>query len=63
MNKITLIKLSPLTRSSYWFVPILMMVLAMWLGIALVKLDKAGQSALFVKWGWGHFSVVEQIVH
>jgi hypothetical protein len=25
------------------------------LGIALVKLDKAGKSALFVKWGWGHF--------
>jgi len=52
MNKITLIKLSHSLRSSYWFVPILMMVLAMWLGIALVKLDKAGQSALFVKWAW-----------
>jgi len=55
MNKIKLIKLSHSLRSNYWFVPILMMVLAMWLGVALVRLDKAGKSALFVKWGWGHF--------
>ena len=54
MKKIKLIKLSHSLRSSYWFVPILMMVLAMWLAIALPRLDQQGKSALLVKWGLGH---------
>jgi hypothetical protein len=62
MNKITLIKLS-LTALKLLVCTNTYDGFGDVLGIALVKLDKAGQSALFVKWGWGHFSVVEQIVH
>jgi len=34
MNKLKLLKLRHSLRSSYWFVPILMMALAMWLALA-----------------------------
>ncbi len=51
IKKTKLIKLSYLLRSSYWFVPILMMVLAMWLAYAMLMLDKAGSRLLF---GWSH---------
>jgi len=51
IKKTKLIKLSYLLRSSYWFVPILMMVLAMWLAYAMLMLDKEGKGLLF---GWSH---------
>jgi len=54
MNKLKLIKIRHSLRSSYWFVPILMMVLAMWLAIALPRLDQAGKSGPLAKLGWIH---------
>lgn len=54
MNKLKLIKLRHSLRSSYWFVPILMMALAMWLALALPRLDYAGQSEPLAKIGWIH---------
>ena len=54
MRKTRLIKLRYSLRSSYWFVPTLMMVLAVWLARDLLAIDRAGKSEWLDTLGWVH---------